>query len=88
MGAKSQAIEAHLQDNAWFEKAGYECPLELILSVVSTIRMTPERLPTIRLYFCFHGELDPDEITRRLGIKPTTHFRPGDPITKDARGDA
>jgi hypothetical protein len=49
--------------------------------------MTIERLPTVRIYLCFHGEFfDPAEVTRRLGIEPTTSFRPGDPITKDGQG--
>lgn len=39
------------------------------------------------MYFRFYGErFNPDEITRRLGIEPTTSFRPGDPITKDGKG--
>ena len=52
-----------------------------------------EPLPIVRLYLRFYSEnsdpgehFDPDEITRRLGIRPTTHFRPGDPITKDGEG--
>ncbi|MGN6276883.1 MAG: DUF4279 domain-containing protein [Solirubrobacterales bacterium] len=45
------------------------------------------KLPKVNLYFRFYGEaFDPDEITRRLGIEPTTSFRPGDPITKDGQG--
>lgn len=49
--------------------------------------MTAHRLPTVSLYFRFYGaSFDPDEITRRLGIEPTTRFRPGEPITKDGRG--
>ena len=45
------------------------------------------KLPRVSLYFRFYGEtFDPDEITKRLGIKPTTSFRPGDPITKDGQG--
>lgn len=53
----------------------------------------PETLPVVRLYLRFYSEnsdpgehFDPDEITRRLGIEPTTQFRPGDPITKDGEG--
>lgn len=39
------------------------------------------------MYFCFRGEsFDPDAITQLLGIAPTTHYRPGDPITKDGQG--
>lgn len=45
------------------------------------------QLPDVKLYFRFYGEsFDPDEITRRLGIEPTIHFRPGDPITEDGQG--
>jgi Domain of unknown function (DUF4279) len=52
-----------------------------------------EPWPIVRLYLRFYSEnsdpgehFDPDEITRRLGIEPTTQFRPGDPITKDGEG--
>jgi hypothetical protein len=46
-----------------------------------------EKLPIITLCFRFYGEsFDPDEITRRLELTPTSVFRPGDPITKDGRG--
>lgn len=46
-----------------------------------------DRLPRVGLYFRFYGDhFDPDEITRRLGIEPTTRFRPGDPITEDGEG--
>jgi Domain of unknown function (DUF4279) len=49
--------------------------------------MAPKRLPTVSFYFRFYGDsFDPDEITRRLGIEPTTQFRPGDPITEDGKG--
>ena len=49
--------------------------------------MNSKCLPTVKIYFRFYGEsFDPDEITRRLGIEPTIHFRPGDPITKDGQG--
>lgn len=51
------------------------------------VPMVLERLPSVRLYFRFRGEsFDPDAITQRLGISPTTHYRPGDPITKDGQG--
>lgn len=44
-------------------------------------------LPKVLLCFRFYGEeFDPDEITRRLGLEPTSIFRPGDPITTDGRG--
>lgn len=46
-----------------------------------------ETFPQVKLYFRFYGDsFDPDEVTRRLGIKPTMQFRPGDPITEDGRG--
>lgn len=49
--------------------------------------MSTEILPTVKLYLRFYGEsFDPDEITRRLGIKPTLQFRPGDPATEDGEG--
>jgi hypothetical protein len=49
--------------------------------------MNTERFPTVKLYLRFYGDsFDPDEITRRLGIKPTLKFRPGDPITEDGQG--
>jgi hypothetical protein len=46
-----------------------------------------EVLPSIQLSFRFQGEdLDPDEITRWIGIQPTTIFRVGDPIAADGAG--
>jgi hypothetical protein len=43
--------------------------------------------PRVSLYFRFYGDsFDPDEFTRRLGIKPTHSFQPGDPITADGHG--
>jgi hypothetical protein len=49
--------------------------------------MMSEPLPSVRIYFCLQGQsFDPEEVTRRLGIKPTASFRPGDPITKDGQG--
>jgi len=49
--------------------------------------MVVENLPRVSLYLRFYGDIfDPDEITRRLGLEPTSRFRPGDPITEDGRG--
>lgn len=31
------------------------------------------------MYFDFYGAFDPAEITRRLGVKPTSQFRAGEP---------
>jgi hypothetical protein len=46
-----------------------------------------EASPIVRLDLRFFGEaFDPDEITRQLGIEPTTAFRPDDPITPDGEG--
>ena len=46
-----------------------------------------EANPVVRLDLRFYGEtFDPDEITRQLGIEPTTAFRPDDPITPDGEG--
>jgi hypothetical protein len=37
--------------------------------------------PTVSMYLDFYGQsFDPDEITRRLDIKPTTTFCVGDPM--------
>src|SRR5689334_276822 len=36
----------------------------------------------------FHGELDPDAVTRDLGIKPTNAFRKGEPMRPGARRSA
>ncbi len=42
--------------------------------------MTLERSPSVGIYFRFYGtSFDPDEITRRLRIEPTSHYRAGDP---------
>lgn len=44
-------------------------------------------LPSIQLSLRFQAEsFDPDEITRRLGIEPTTISMPGAPITPDGLG--
>lgn len=44
-------------------------------------------LPSVKISLRFQGgRFDPDEITERLGIEPTTTFRPGDPITEDGEG--
>jgi len=57
-----------------------------MISSDSVSTMAPKPLPTVSFYFRFYGEsFDPDEITRRLGIEPITHFRPGDPITEDGK---
>jgi hypothetical protein len=41
--------------------------------------MALEHSPTVGIYFRFYGTaFDPDEITRRLGIEPTSHYRAGD----------
>jgi hypothetical protein len=49
--------------------------------------VTVRPLPRVAFYFRFFGDVfDPDEITRRIGIEPTTQFRPGDPITEDGEG--
>jgi Domain of unknown function (DUF4279) len=49
--------------------------------------MSFKRLPTVSFYFRFYGDsFDPDEITRRLGLKPTVSYRPGDPIMRDGKG--
>jgi Domain of unknown function (DUF4279) len=52
-----------------------------------------EPWPVVSLYLRFYSEnsdpgehFDPGEITRRLGIEPSTQFRPGDPITEDGEG--
>jgi len=46
-----------------------------------------DSLPSIQLSLRFQGEsFDPDEITRRMGIEPTTSFMPGDPIAADGSG--
>ena len=52
-----------------------------------------EQWPLVSLYLRFYSEesdpgehFDPEEITRRLGIEPTTQFRLGDPITADGEG--
>ncbi len=52
-----------------------------------------ELRPVVSMYLRFYSEnsepgehFDPDEVTRRLGIEPTTQFRPGDPITEDGEG--
>lgn len=46
-----------------------------------------EKLPKVQLYFRFYGDsFDPDEISRRLGLIPTTSYKPGDVITKDGKG--
>lgn len=38
--------------------------------------------PIVSVHFDFFGEsFDPDVITQRLGIKPTGHFRAGDPMS-------
>jgi hypothetical protein len=38
--------------------------------------------PIVSVHFDFYGEsFDPDAITQRLGIEPTTHFRAGDPMS-------
>lgn len=48
---------------------------------------TVETTPIVRLDLRFYGQtFDPDEITRQLGIEPTTAFRPGDPISPDGEG--
>jgi Domain of unknown function (DUF4279) len=36
-------------------------------------------------YFHVRGSFDPDEITRRLGVKPTRVSREGDPIGKTSK---
>jgi hypothetical protein len=42
--------------------------------------MTLEHSPSVGIYFRFYGtSFDPDEITRRLRIEPTSHYRAGDP---------
>jgi hypothetical protein len=33
-------------------------------------------------YFCVQGSFDPDQITERVGVKPTKSFLEGDPIPK------
>jgi hypothetical protein len=49
--------------------------------------MSSKQLPIVMLCFRFYGDsFDPEEITRQLGIEPTSQFRPGDPITKDGQG--
>jgi hypothetical protein len=49
--------------------------------------MASKQLPTVSFYFRFYGDsFDPDKITRRLGIKPTASYRPGDPIMQDGKG--
>src|ERR1700730_4750025 len=35
-------------------------------------------------YFCVLGSFDPDQITERVGVKPTKSFLEGDPIPKSA----
>jgi len=46
--------------------------------------MVVNRFPNVGLYFRFYGDVfDPDEVTRRLKIQPTSSFRLGDPITED-----
>jgi hypothetical protein len=51
------------------------------------IDLNSDHLPFVDLQFRFYGEdFDPAELTKRLGVSPTTEFRPGDPITEDGRG--
>lgn len=47
----------------------------------------PQTLPSIQMSLRFRGEhFDPDEISRRVGIEPTTTFIPGDPISANGAG--
>jgi hypothetical protein len=46
--------------------------------------MNSRTLPIVSVSFRFVGSsFDPADVTRRLGIEPTTHYRSGDPIQRE-----
>jgi hypothetical protein len=59
----------------------------ILVAVEATQARVTDSTPSIQLGFRYRAaDFQPDELTKRLGVEPTSQFVAGDPITDDGRG--